>query len=884
MSNIEYKPIRISNRIIEHLGKDLITTPDVAVTELVKNAIDANSKKIRIQVFNSFEIVESIHDSFLTKYNCSIKELIPQNLLSSSVCVIEDIGEGMNDYQIDNGFLTVGTDLKKNENSIRFGEKGIGRLAAQRLGRYLLIETASKEEDNANLVFIDWHEISNYDDSTGDSKKNVKSVKISKLANNYTRLWIFDINKRDFFETPEQMLLNLNSDTPILVNRELKTAINYLVSPFIDNDITIEMRYDGIKLDTSFRRDLLEMSESCHSFMLNFKNHQLELDYSMSLKPWYIERIHRAAVGNEAFKRLRKPHSFYKEILDKNLDRVKNALSHVIDVNEISELLRYRFNKEYRSSIPDRKSREQYINNLINVTIGNLEKIIPIFGKVYTFKKGTAIGERIIISSINELRKKEEKTAYQLNELNDFIDNNNGIKLYRDFYRIGYLGNSDNDWLKLQQYRTTGQQYYRLDLANTVGYVSIHDDIQEYIQEISSRLDIQQNDVSVSFKIVLDIIINNLFYELNRTATNLIRVFLEEEGLLVSNLENNIKKKNHEIIQSLNKSKQLEKEINVIIELLKYKERNNRELRLAIEEQDVINKTLNDISIFISLERENQRNASSLLEEANEQLKAVEVEAYNNYKLMANGLITETITHELDSVCKTSKTDNIETHFDGLKKALLLSKQTIVYNNHVLPIRKSYYNVANKIEEVSDLYNFLEKTFIHKGTYDEFQNQNINELVIDIQKNLDELKKADIEIDCSTGDLAWFVPKGVLIHVFYNLITNSIYWIDRRRKYEISDQFYKHEGKDRIVIESDDPNEIIFYDTGTGVIKPMEDVLFQPLESGKSNNTGRGMGLYIVQQLLRSFSADIELDDCRNIYGNRFRFIITLKTEDTIWN
>ena len=63
-------------------------------------------------------------------------------------------------------------------------------------------------------------------------------------------------------------------------------------------------------------------------------------------------------------------------------------------------------------------------------------------------------------------------------------------------------------------------------------------------------------------------------------------------------------------------------------------------------------------------------------------------------------------------------------------------------------------------------------------------------------------------------------------------------------------------------------------------MKNMEDILFQPLESGKPNNEGRGMGLYIVQQLLRSFSADIQLLDERNKYGNRYKFLIMLNVEE----
>lgn len=59
---------------------------------------------------------------------------------------------------------------------------------------------------------------------------------------------------------------------------------------------------------------------------------------------------------------------------------------------------------------------------------------------------------------------------------------------------------------------------------------------------------------------------------------------------------------------------------------------------------------------------------AQLLAEANEQLKVIEIETYNNFKLMANGLITETITHELHSVSKTSVDQNIPKHFDFLKR------------------------------------------------------------------------------------------------------------------------------------------------------------------------------------------------------------------------
>lgn len=42
--------------------------------------------------------------------------------------------------------------------------------------------------------------------------------------------------------------------------------------------------------------------------------------------------------------------------------------------------------------------------------------------------------------------------------------------------------------------------------------------------------------------------------------------------------------------------------------------------------------------------------------------------------------------------------------------------------------------------DVGNLYNFLEKTFIKKGTYDEFEYQNISEVVRNIEANLLQLQ------------------------------------------------------------------------------------------------------------------------------------------------
>ena len=118
--------------------------------------------------------------------------------------------------------------------------------------------------------------------------------------------------------------------------------------------------------------------------------------------------------------------------------------------------------------------------------------------------------------------------------------------------------------------------------------------------------------------------------------------------------------------------------------------------------------------------------------------------------------------------------------------------------------------------------------------------------------------------------------------IFYNLINNSLYWIDVRRKRAQSDPYYFLQSDDEIVIEEHGVDGIVVFDTGTGVSKNMEDILFEPLQSGKPFSEGRGMGLYIVRKLLNSFGGEIELLEDRNQYSNRYKFLLVNNTSEEL--
>lgn len=868
------RKIEIDPRVIKHLGRDLITSPEVAVVELVKNAIDAKAKSVNLHVCNGI-LPHGLPDI------CEIAN-IPAEYLNKPILIVEDDGIGMTDQAIDYGFLRIATDIKRNDRDT-LGQKGIGRLATQRLGSALLVETSSSSENHTSFVFIDWNKIIN-------GVNEVPSFETA-ATDHHTRLWIFGVNLEDFIDNAIQFRqISFTgfdvASTPVQINRDLRSALNFLISPFetVRNAPSINFYFDNQLVDISFPKETLQLAESVHHFDFN-KENNYTLHYSLTIQPWFIERVHRALVKAEAFNRLKKNHEYYADLLRRNSSRIDNVLKSSLSRDELFDIICQLLNDFYDTNdSPSKKETfESFIQQRANENVDELSKISPVNGLIYSFKQGAAIGDKIIIDSAFELNYTEHR--YSLSELKRFLEDYNGVKLYRGNYRIGFLGDKESDWIKLQQFRTKGQQWYRFDLGNTVGFVSLSDSSQENIQEISSRLDISENKTSDAFKMLINIVFNHLFYDLNRKANGIIKVILSEEGLLGESLAKRVKKSDAELKEMIRRNTRMQKALKDVSRHINQGQKIDGTDQIGIpgKSYEFVTSTLKKLDSDIKVDSEVQEKTAVLLSEADAQLKAIEVESYNNYKLMANGLITETITHELHSLSNTGISPKTEEHFGVLKDYFVSNGAVPTYNHHVVPIHNSYTNIAGKLEQVGNLYSFLETTFIKKGTFDEFVHQSILSVVRGIRENLKEtITKNNISIVCQTEDLSWFVPKGVLLHVFYNLINNSIYWIDVRKKRSQSDPYYALQDEDVILIEEYGVDGIVISDTGTGVSRNMEDILFEPLQSGKPFSEGRGMGLYIVRKLLNSFGGEIELMEERNQYGNRYKFLLVNNTSEEL--
>ena len=136
----------------------------------------------------------------------------------------------------------------------------------------------------------------------------------------------------------------------------------------------------------------------------------------------------------------------------------------------------------------------------------------------------------------------------------------------------------------------------------------------------------------------------------------------------------------------------------------------------------------------------------------------------------------------------------------------------------------------------------------------------------------ERLGKSKITMKVSCSDTVPFIVrmnKGKLTQVIDNLVLNSEYWLKE-------DIAQKRLEAGTIFVDIAQPF-VWVYDDGSGVDPSVEHALFEPFVSAKAKGQGRGLGLFIVKQLLNSEGCSIGLVPERNRRRRLFKFKIDLR-------
>lgn len=127
--------IQFAPDILRRLGEELNPNVDQGILELVKNSYDADAKHCTVELINTSQPGGKIE--------------------------VRDDGDGMNADQIKRGWFILGSSSKSTGSPTRLGRipagnKGLGRLAALRMGSKAIMVTRPREGPSEFVVSIDW--------------------------------------------------------------------------------------------------------------------------------------------------------------------------------------------------------------------------------------------------------------------------------------------------------------------------------------------------------------------------------------------------------------------------------------------------------------------------------------------------------------------------------------------------------------------------------------------------------------------------------------------------------------------------------------------------------------------------------------------------------
>jgi signal transduction histidine kinase len=427
-------------RLLLQLGDKLIKNENIALLELIKNAYDADSRKVKVQLDRITSKKEGIID------------------------IIDD-GEGMDMEIIENVWLEPGSDYKaqllasntrtKKFNRLPIGEKGIGRFGVHKLGNKIELITR-KEGKNEVVVKIDWNNFS--------SHKYLKDAKFEV----YERTPEYFVRTR----TGTRIIISdLRSDWDRKMIRDLYKSVFTLNSPFQKpGKFSVELDIDNKKLID----DLPQWSDIKNFALWHFKctlsGNQVK-SFLYEFTPW------------------------------ESMDEIKPKT--------ISEEDEFAKNNSTITTLDWQNSKDEIVINLNrNYGLdGDIKTIGDIEFEGYVFDR-----DKLTLGL-------SEQQGISL--LTEYLDEQGGVRVYRDNIRINEYGEKGNDWLGLD-IRRINYPAKRISTNIILGVIDLKVDQSKALIEKTNREGFIENDAFHDFTAAILYIIQ-LIETLRKLDKDLIR-------------------------------------------------------------------------------------------------------------------------------------------------------------------------------------------------------------------------------------------------------------------------------------------------------------------------------------------------------------------------
>ncbi len=820
--------LTIDSRIISHLGEALIDNEKVALLELIKNASDADALNCSILIDTEFE-----------------------SEFGKGRIVIEDDGNGMNPYIIENAFLKIATSFKKNHQKVspKFhriaqGNKGIGRLALNQLGNYLrlwtkldleVIESDDIENkyggkylekvriDNQNTVYsfsINWKDYEEDNTKIEDIKLELDYSEFlpkkffSHRKDHGTKIEILGLKGIDFWKK--------NS-----VAKELESEVLSFINPYLDEkyNFKVKVNLDG----NEFKSELNDkdfVKQTCFSyteFSFNDENKQLSIIMKRNRKYFEskVEAIKKKMdklYDFEFISTKNEEHKAFTCFLEEFSEEEK-----LIDLSSIQNIIKSDSSLKTENFLTYEKDRNEKLD--------------------YLYLPGSFDGELYAYSFAS--RDITEETKKKLNAIV-------GVKLYRNNFMIYPYGSPNNDWLELGKYNQT-QNSIIYKPHTTTGVVRIDGEKNlDLLRELTNRQGLVQDNYGTNFLLLMKEVV---FKVLARMEANFDKFFEIKDGRKLyeykSGTEYNIAG-----LKFIRKSKPIDEAKNDLENIRPKLETLSNALANNLFVDPEFATDIQKVSEAFNRFEDSTSRFEKQLETKNEQIKQQNDYFEELMPIIGSSIVSETLAHEILRL-----SGNVQRYCMNIRRGLEKSQDDIIKRN-VMSI-ESDIKFLTRYTSVLDVNSYSRRRRYEDVNIKVLTNQLLEDTPLFTYKN------TNVSFSILGDDFETKVIIDSYKVILENMIINSTYWLS---KFNIKNPTFtiNFVSSERII-------EI--YDNGVGIDKRVSQTLFEPFITNKPLEEGRGMGLYIVKSLLEEFGASISLSSELNEDNNFYKFIVKFQGE-----
>lgn len=830
---------RVSAEVLTRLGEELITDSTQALLELIKNAYDADAATVRVEVDTTTPVPASgdaeeseaeepkngraEHDgpSSETANGSSDDEETAQPPVRRGYVRVSDTGHGMDEAAIRDGWLVLSASPKRSMKAsgqttsrgrTPLGDKGLGRLGAQRLGDLVHLRTRPTRPPGR---------------VPAPEKKNppkpVEEHRVRFRFSDFGPDVLLDAVDVDWetLRVPEEVddepwalrtpwgtvleVVGLREPEEWQTTAKLSTELSKMVNPFQGIEkFTINVKVDGEPVDVrgvgrNVRRAALT------TWKARFDGQRISIEGK--LRPQHFrprDAEHRELLEAELLKdggaalaaAIAKTDSLKpfkpKPAKDPHLLRVRRAVD--LDVAGTPEGLEVGWWRENPCG--------------------------PFIMEIDTMTLDFQVMKSASLSVF------DTQTIYR-----EWMKERAGIAVYRDGFRVA----AGEDLLQLAKGFTSGGSFYSLRPANVLGYVAISAAKNQLLEETTDREGLRDTPASRTFFAVLRMIrdeINRAMDESGRAAGEYVRAIHRQERQTDASLE--------ELTDETKKALTHAKEISGAVATA----------RASVEAAASEEKVAESPEAVIQLEEaastleqteatlEQLGRLSPLVDTLREDVRGMRNQLDETYQLIGLGLVAEALAHEL-------------TH-----SVRRLTERSAAVREVLLAMTERDPEVDLFVEEVESVARSLRTQIRHLDPQLRYARErrrpiDLAELVRDtFEYHRERLRGDPIKLVVHARNAATVrVVPGRVMQVLDNLIFNAEYWIRQEMaKRRVT------EGKIEAHITG---ARCTITDNGPGVDPELAGSIFEAFVTGKPS--GRGLGLFISRQLLDAEDARLKL-------------------------